>query len=458
MPIEQDTGGAEGEEEPPESSSEGGVEDASTKSSSRDGDSPENSPIGDDLGDLLPLELNVKWKGKVLTSETRLELTESGIGVEMPRGSTMRTVGYDFVQLQGEGGKKVTVRAPVGFGEDAFTTRYSFVFESEEDRELFLKAYRKHHDPERSDELIDNRYWYNRKRWAIPLALFMVPVILWNGYQKYVASEGDREWFESELALLVQGAWFFPIGLYGLYDNSSVSGTKRGGIGVAALFLFCLFFVEISEWKSYKEVNKFQNNKDKIISRLTENRDLEEAIENGENYVLAFRNLEKRDDRLFEVVDSLRVRRVVSLAEKAQDAAPQDLERAEDFLEKSRFLYDEVEDSLSSVESKMSEIDERLANFRKHGKCYNISGLYTGTCNVQQGGRVGITNGRLNVKPNCDYNLDGNRLIPLESSLEFTDEEGRYLMRDDDYMVRYRGQVEFSYDAGNYTATCRLQN
>jgi len=159
---------------------------------------------------------------------------------------------------------------------------------------------------EQNSDASDERYWYNKKRWAIPFLWALVPAILWNGYEKYVSGRNEREWFEEYVSLYLQLAWFPPIGWYGLYKTNK---TDKVG-SVVSVLLSPLLFLGTVYILSYpiaiKKANKFQNERNNIIKSLTESDSLDKAIEKANNYVVSLNMTGRSDKRLSGIYDSLK--------------------------------------------------------------------------------------------------------------------------------------------------------
>ncbi len=166
---------------------------------------------------------------------------------------------------------------------------------------------------ENNQSEIDSRYWYNKKKWAVPLFFILIPSILWNIYDSYISNSNGQEWFEKYVPLFFQLSWFPPVGWYGLAMNDSLTRGKSLLAGLVSPFLFFLCFSAIMApamiFATYplkvETANKFEENRSKILKSLSENNNIDESYEKALKYLNALQITGRNDDRLSAIYDSL---------------------------------------------------------------------------------------------------------------------------------------------------------
>ncbi|MCS3829534.1 hypothetical protein GGP91_001611 [Salinibacter ruber] len=274
----------------------------------------------------FPIEFEVEWAGSLWGNESTLRIYKDKISLHTDDSDNHGgSIGYNYFEVKEEGFKRVTVEAPFGFNEDLFVKKYYIEFESKEEKEAFLEVYRRNASMESKDDPStrlqsesendepDGRYWYNKKKWAVPLFLILIPSILWNMYDIYISNSKGQEWFEKYVPLFFQLSWFPPVGWYGLAMNDSLTRGKSMLAGLVSPLLFFLCFSVIMfpalMFATYplqvETANKFEENRSKILKSLSENNNVNESYEKASKYLNALQITGRNDDRLSAIYDSL---------------------------------------------------------------------------------------------------------------------------------------------------------
>jgi hypothetical protein len=488
-------------------------------------------------------KFEVEWGGWVLTSDSTLTLRRDEISLVSMADEEV-DLSYEQVEVKETDGREIVLEAPINFERDSENKEnHNLTFPTRGDAEKAVETIESSKTENRSEgdseegsaekslggdssqrigsteskdepstrlqsepenDESDGRYWYNKKRWAIPFFWALVPAILWNGYEKYLSGRNEQEWLERYVPLFLQLTWFPPVGWYGLYQNESLTGGKSllAGILSPVLFLFTLFVFYYPI--ALENASEFENKRKKILKSLSESDSLEKNIDRAEKYSSALSFLGRNDERLSSTLDSLRdTKRSRYINEKiekikSKESFESSLKAADRYERNGKYVnkkFLKFLDSLRARKTKgminkinyltMRSLSEKLEvaknalkladkfrfdrknlvrriekkikkirRYKKEGKCIDISGRYTGRCRVFLN-ELKILPGDLFIRDKCGYNLDVTTGIPLEGTIKHKDKKNEYGMSGRTLKI-YDNKATLQYEVGRYTASCTL--
>ncbi len=300
----------------------------------------------------------------------------------------------------------------------------------------------------------DGRYWYNKKRWAILFWWALVPVILWNGYEKYISSNNNVEWFEEPITLFIQSVWFPPVGWYVISKNRDTTGWDSFAIGSISPVLFLLGLTGIGHIITLNQVSDFKNNREKIIGRIVQKKDLDEAIRESRKYENALNAQGRKDERLFNVLDSLRNKKSKKILNEYEDARKRDYDRRIELLESAK-------EYLSNVRGKkhypIDQINRSIENVREERDypCNSKAGYYDGT--YKGGGPSGIEMGTssLEIEKSCEYEMYVDSDLMGEGTLSVID-DNEFEMDNGNILEIYNGTAVMMESGHNYNVGYKM--